>query len=49
MHVSHFILEFANSYFGLNFYLEDYMARKNSQKLITASNDHFIFSLQELR
>ena len=49
MHVSHFILEFANSYFGLTFYLEEYMARKNSRKLITASNDHFIFSLQELR
>ena len=49
MHVSHFILEFANFYFGLTFYLEEYMARKNSQKLITASNDHFIFSLQELR
>ena len=49
MHVSHFILEFANSYSGLTFYLEEYMGRKNSQKLITASNDHFIFSLQELR
>ena len=45
----HFILEFANSYFGLTFHLEDYMGRKNSQKLITASNDHFILSLQELR
>ena len=33
----------------LTFHLEEYMARKNSQKLITASNDHFIFSLQELR